>query len=62
MSDDMIHHGDSHQEYVTVMIGPQLFGLPIEIRRLNLRLWGSPGDHPTLRSPFMTTPTTCLWT
>lgn len=36
-----------------------LFGLPIEIRRLNLRLWGSPGDHPTLRSPFMTTPTTC---
>ncbi|MBX9619345.1 chemotaxis protein CheW [Candidatus Raskinella chloraquaticus] len=29
MSDDMIHHGDSHQEYVTVMIGPQLFGLPI---------------------------------
>ncbi len=36
-----------------------LFGLPIEIRRLNLRLWGSPGDHPTLRSPFMTTPTSC---
>ena len=29
MSDPGIHHSDHHQEYVTVMIGPQLFGLPI---------------------------------
>lgn len=29
MFDETIRHGDTHQEYVTVMLGPQLFGLPI---------------------------------
>lgn len=29
MSDEQTIHSDANQEYVTVMIGPQLFGLPI---------------------------------
>lgn len=39
---------------------PRTFiGLPIEIRRFNLKLWGSKEDHPSLKTPFVVNSTDC---
>lgn len=50
---------DNALESVTTDSPRDLEGIPLELRRLNLRLWGSRADHPTMRSSFMTSPTTC---
>jgi hypothetical protein len=36
-----------------------VIGLPIEIRRFNLKLWGAKTDHPTLATSFLVNPTDC---
>ncbi|MFA9272640.1 MAG: hypothetical protein ACEQSX_18195 [Baekduiaceae bacterium] len=44
----------------TVQNAPREFlGIPIEMRRLGLRLWGSKADHPTMREGFTSNPTDC---
>lgn len=44
----------------TVQNAPREFlGIPIEMRRLGLRLWGSTADHPTMREGFTSNPTDC---
>ena len=50
---------DNGLESVTVDNPRDLEGIPLELRRLNLRLWGSKADHPTLQRSFITLPTTC---
>lgn len=45
---------------VTAVDSPRsLRGIPIELRRFNLRLWGSKDDHPSLARPYFRLPTTC---
>lgn len=51
--------GDGGLDATLEGIPRSLLGIPIELRRVNLRLWGSPAQHPTLRAPFMTSPTAC---
>ncbi len=44
----------------TVFDTPRDFlGIPIEVRRLGLRLWGSKSAHPTMREGFTSNPTDC---
>lgn len=44
----------------TVENAPREFlGIPIEMRRLGLRLWGSTKDHPSLKEGFTSNPTDC---
>lgn len=44
----------------TVADTPRDFlGIPIEMRRLGLRLWGSKTDHPTMKEGFTSNPTDC---
>lgn len=37
----------------------EFLGIPIEMRRLGLRLWGSKADHPSLAQGFTSNPTDC---
>ncbi len=50
---------DSGLDSITLDNPRDLEGIPLELRRLNLRLWGSKADHPTLQKSFMSSPTTC---
>ncbi|UUY04161.1 hypothetical protein LRS13_01130 [Svornostia abyssi] len=50
---------DNGLESVTLNNPRDLEGIPLELRRLNLRLWGDKADHPTMQTSFMTSPTTC---
>ncbi|UUY04162.1 hypothetical protein LRS13_01135 [Svornostia abyssi] len=50
---------DSGLDSITLDNPRDLEGIPLEVRRLNLRLWGSKADHPTMQKSFMSTPTTC---
>lgn len=34
-------------------------GIPIELRRMTMRLWGSDKDHPHYTRPFLSSPTDC---
>ena len=44
----------------TVQNAPREFlGIPIEMRRLALRLWGSTKDHPSMKEGFTSNPTDC---
>jgi hypothetical protein len=45
---------------VTAIDAPRsLRGIPIELRRFNIHLWGSKDDHPSLERPYFRLPTTC---
>ncbi|MBJ7329768.1 MAG: hypothetical protein JHC95_07725 [Solirubrobacteraceae bacterium] len=50
---------DSGLNSVTVDAPRDFFGIPIEVHRMNLALWGSKTDHPSLKSSFMSNATTC---
>lgn len=50
---------DSGLDSITLDNPRDLEGIPLEVRRLSLTLWGSKADHPTLTKSFMSSPTTC---
>ncbi|MBJ7331203.1 MAG: hypothetical protein JHC95_15005 [Solirubrobacteraceae bacterium] len=51
--------GDGGLDAVSVGLPRTFIGLPIEIRRFNLKLWGSNTDHPSMAKPFVVNPTDC---
>ncbi len=52
--------GDGALQSVTAVDSPRtLRGIPIELRRFNIRLWGSKDDHPSLARPYFRLPTAC---
>ncbi len=50
---------DSGLDTAVLDVPRSFAGLPIEMRRISMRLWGSESDHPSLRSSFVTLPTDC---
>lgn len=50
---------DGGLDALSVGLPRTFIGLPIEIRRFNLKLWGAKTDHPTLGTPFVVNPTDC---
>lgn len=50
---------DSGLDTAVVDVPRSFAGVPIEMRRISMRLWGSKDDHPSLRASFVTLPTDC---
>lgn len=55
----IVLRGDGGLDALSTGLPRTFLGLPIEIRRFNLKLWGSKADHPTLDKPFVVNPTDC---
>lgn len=50
---------DGGLDALSVGLPRTFIGLPIEIRRFNLKLWGSKADHPSMATSFVVNPTDC---
>lgn len=55
----IVLRGDGGLDALSTGLPRTFLGLPIEIRRFNLKLWGPKADHPTLDKPFVVNPTDC---
>lgn len=51
--------GDGGLDAVSVGQPRDFLGIPIELRRFNLKLWGSKTEHPSLLRSFVVNPTDC---